>query len=76
MPDTPYALFDLDADEIEVCTARFTSHVSARSFAHRVKLRAYEIWHNGRRVEKCDPYDGSDDRAAQACGSISGEQPS
>lgn len=69
-----YEVINLKTDQSH---GEFATLDEARGCVRFDKLAAYEIWRDGTiRVEKCDGYEGDDDRVRQALGQAPWEEPS
>jgi hypothetical protein len=64
-PDDGYQVIDLDSEEDR---GTYETIAEARGCVAYDRLKAYAIWHNGVRIEHCDPYAGDDARAKQGLG--------
>lgn len=60
-----FEVINLSTDESH---GEYETLEQARGCVRFDRLRAYSIWSNNIRVECCEPYDGSDDRAKQGLG--------
>lgn len=60
-----YEVIDLNSEESH---GSFETLDEARGCVRFDRLSAYSIWHNNVRIECCEPYEGNDDRVAQALG--------
>ena len=69
--ETKYKVIDLDADEPH---GLFDTLEEARGCVKFDNLKAYEIRHNGVAIERCEAYEGNDDRAKQGLGLVNASE--